>query len=424
MDILSYILSRNYIKKSLVGMGALKGAPCTISEIINNPDGSHDVVFSWKDNEGVTHTSTLTVENGKDGTNGKDGINGTNGKDGTNGINGVDGTSPTMNVTPIEGGNRITFSTINPPQVVSMDVMDGDAIDNIGDSDISSIGDGTITGAIVDLEEQISNIDVESGSKNLLPNENKSQIKSGVEFVINNDGTITVNGNPPTSSTGIYQYVTLPAGTYKMSGCPSGGSSARYYMEIGSKDVVDYGEGATFTLEQEETIQVTLARISRHIETSIVDLVFKPMITLASEPNSDYDHYVPYCKTNFELTKEISGKLNVTSQYAYSRYKEWQSENTTATISMTSQRGKKNVMLMSDENVAFIFCDSNSEPIVTKIKGFENLSITLNSGTLANEGTAVYNISGLIANASNIIIDWSPSSNTSNYNDTITITNV
>lgn len=424
MDILSYILSRSYVKKTLTGMGALKGTPCTISEIINNPDGSHDVVFSWKDNEGVTHTSTLTVENGKDGTNGINGTNGKDGKDGTNGTNGVDGTSPIMNVTPIEGGNRITFSTTNPPQIVSMDVMDGDAIDNIGDSDISSIGDGTITGAIVDLEEQISNIDIESGSKNLLPNENKSQIKSGLEFVVNNDGTITINGNPPTSSTGIYQYVTLPAGTYKMSGCPSGGNKQRYYMEIDNKDVTDFGEGATFTLEQEETIQVTLARVSRHIETSIVDLVFKPMITLASEPNSDYDHYVPYCKTNFELTKELGDKLDITSQYAYSRYKEWQSQNTTATVSITSQRGKKNIMLMSDENVAFVFCDGNNEPIITKIKGFNDLTITLSSGTLGNDGTAVYNISGLIANASNVIIDWSPNNNTSDYDDTITITNI
>lgn len=418
MDILSYILSKIYVKKTLTGMGALKGAPCTISEIINNPDGSHNVIFSWKDNEGVTHTSTLTVENGIDG------INGTNGKDGINGINGIDGTSPVMNVTSIDGGNRITFSTTNPPQTVSMDVMNGSAVNNIGDSDISSIGDGTITGAIVDLEEQISNIDTESGSKNLLPNENKSQTKSGIKFVINNDGTITVNGNPPTSSTGIYQYVTLPAGTYKMSGCPSGGSNTKYYMEIASKDVVDYGEGATFTLEQEETIQVTLARISRHMETAIVDLVFKPMITLASEPNSDYDHYVPYYKNNFELTRELDNKLNITSQYAYSRYKEWQSENTTATISMTSRREKKNIILMSDENVAFIFCNSNNEPIITKIKGFNDLTVTLNSGTLENDGTAVYNISGLTANASNVIIDWSPSNNTSDYNDTITITNV
>ena len=50
MDIISYILSRAYVKKSLVGVGALKGAPCMISQITDNLDGTHDITFSWKDN--------------------------------------------------------------------------------------------------------------------------------------------------------------------------------------------------------------------------------------------------------------------------------------------------------------------------------------------------------------------------------------
>ena len=98
MDILSYILSMAYTKKSLIGMGALKGAPCTISGISDNPDGTHDITFSWKDNSDVTHTSVLTVANGE---------------------------TPTINSTEIEGGHTLTFTTTDPSQSVSFNVMDG-----------------------------------------------------------------------------------------------------------------------------------------------------------------------------------------------------------------------------------------------------------------------------------------------------------
>ena len=100
MDIVSYILSKAYVDKTLDGMGALKGAPCTISSIVDNPDGTHDITFSWQDNQDPpqTHTSVLTVANGE---------------------------TPTITSTEIEGGHTLTFATTNPSQTVSFNVMDG-----------------------------------------------------------------------------------------------------------------------------------------------------------------------------------------------------------------------------------------------------------------------------------------------------------
>lgn len=98
MDIVSYILSRAYVKKSLVGVGALKGAPCTIASIVDNLDGTHDITFSWKDNTDVTHTSVLTVK---------------------------DGETPAFSSVAITGGHRLTFITQDPAQSVSFNVMDG-----------------------------------------------------------------------------------------------------------------------------------------------------------------------------------------------------------------------------------------------------------------------------------------------------------
>ena len=54
-----------YIRKSLIGLGALKGANCTIQSITyNQEDGTNTVVFAWKDNLDVTHTSEMVVHDG------------------------------------------------------------------------------------------------------------------------------------------------------------------------------------------------------------------------------------------------------------------------------------------------------------------------------------------------------------------------
>lgn len=98
MDIITYALSRKYTKDSVIGLGAIKGASCTIQSIVDNADGTHDITFAWKDTLDATHTSVLTVSNGE---------------------------TPTIQSTAITGGHRVTFSTTNPAQSVSFDVIDG-----------------------------------------------------------------------------------------------------------------------------------------------------------------------------------------------------------------------------------------------------------------------------------------------------------
>ena len=54
---------KSYIKKTLVGMGALKGAPCTVKEI-TTASGDHTVTLEWEDSEGVKHNDDFTVSDG------------------------------------------------------------------------------------------------------------------------------------------------------------------------------------------------------------------------------------------------------------------------------------------------------------------------------------------------------------------------
>lgn len=154
----------------------------------------------------------------------------------------------------------------------------------------------------------ISN-DFANGAVNLCPTIITSQtVDTGgtnVTIVVNSDGTFTVNGTV-TNSTNIN--VTdvlvnfLKAGKrYKLSGSPSGSSNSTYRLYISATGgEADNGNGYEFTLEQlANGARVRLALFAGAILSNVV---FKPMITLADMPNSDYNHYVPYAMSNKEIT--------------------------------------------------------------------------------------------------------------------------
>ena len=66
MDIVSYALSKKYVAKSLDGLGALKGANCTIKSTTEKDDGV-ELVFEWVGNSGAIETTTVFVKNGEQG---------------------------------------------------------------------------------------------------------------------------------------------------------------------------------------------------------------------------------------------------------------------------------------------------------------------------------------------------------------------
>lgn len=63
LSVVTYALSKSYTDKSLIGMGALKGAPCKVKSV-EKVDKQNVITLEWKDDLGATHTTEVYVEDG------------------------------------------------------------------------------------------------------------------------------------------------------------------------------------------------------------------------------------------------------------------------------------------------------------------------------------------------------------------------
>lgn len=95
----AYVLAKNYTKASMDGAGAVRGVPAEIQSIVpitKSGRPGHRVTFSWTGTSGTVYTDTMDV---------------------------MDGETPNITTEPITGGVRLTFTTANPPQEVSVDII-------------------------------------------------------------------------------------------------------------------------------------------------------------------------------------------------------------------------------------------------------------------------------------------------------------
>ena len=63
MDIISYVLSKKFTEDTVIGLGAIKGANCTIKSIVHQ-DGINTVTFEWTGTDGTVKTSEMIVNDG------------------------------------------------------------------------------------------------------------------------------------------------------------------------------------------------------------------------------------------------------------------------------------------------------------------------------------------------------------------------
>lgn len=159
----------------------------------------------------------------------------------------------------------------------------------------------------------------ENGAVNLLHCDATSNVQTGLTYIVEDDGTVKVSGTNTSNETAqiavTISYVDWDSTKrYKISGCPSNGSSSSYRLGLTinksngwSRTLTELGDGLEFQLASNETKIKVSINISAGYAISGT-LTFKPMITVADMPNSDYAHYVPYAKSNKELTHLIKKK--------------------------------------------------------------------------------------------------------------------
>lgn len=171
--------------------------------------------------------------------------------------------------------------------------------------------DTTVYTAGQAAQDNLINYAISTGVKNQLSyNGYGTGAENGVTYVINSDGTITVNGTPKGTSP---SYIELKLngnaaniarfcdGQHILSGCPAGGSDGTYrmYAARGGYSRFDYGDGVLLT---ETTLTDVRLVIYIYNGYTANNLVFKPMICRAEITDNTY---APYAPTNRELYEMI-----------------------------------------------------------------------------------------------------------------------
>lgn len=125
----------------------------------------------------------------------------------------------------------------------------------------------------------------------------------GVTFAVNTDSDgnitgITANGTSTGSALFYVADFAPPLGNYIKTGCPSGGSIDTYFF--GGYSGYETGTGISVSSDGSTTNTYIIA-IRQNITAN--NLVFKPMLRLASDIDSTFE---PYAMTNRELTQAVN----------------------------------------------------------------------------------------------------------------------
>ena len=132
------------------------------------------------------------------------------------------------------------------------------------------------------------------GSNRVWNDTTKTMSYHGVDYKINDDGSILASGTA--SSVSFLNLVNPLSGLvssteYIMNGCPTGGSASTYSLRLyaGGSYAWDGGAGHQFTYDSQDTVRVN---ISGGTALPTGGLLFKPMIRLASVADDTYEPYV------------------------------------------------------------------------------------------------------------------------------------
>lgn len=146
-----------------------------------------------------------------------------------------------------------------------------------------------------------------------------SHTDNGIDWVVNEDGSVTANGTASITATLICRHrishdsnaLILKAGTYTFTGCPSGGANTKYYANVARTNPTngsflaignDFGSGVTFTLKEETHIYVGVSIV---VGTTVENLTFKPMLVKGDTAKEFRKNF----KSVYEMQQYLTGTL-------------------------------------------------------------------------------------------------------------------
>lgn len=118
MDNVTIAFIKNYIAKTLAGIGSLNGKNCTIKSTEEVENGI-SVVFCWTDNDGVEATTEIIVPQGPKGDTGAKGDKGDKGDKGATGATGATGAKG-------DKGDPFTYADFSSEQIAALKGEKGD----------------------------------------------------------------------------------------------------------------------------------------------------------------------------------------------------------------------------------------------------------------------------------------------------------
>ena len=137
--------------------------------------------------------------------------------------------------------------------------------------------------------------------KNKVPKGASGTSSTGLTFTVNDNGSVTIKGTASATNFWGVQF-TIPAGTYILNGCPSGGGGNTYLIDVrntvGGTGIsginADVGNGSTFTINSELTAYLNIRTASGYSYPSS-GLTFYPMIRLSSVTDATFEPYSNIC---------------------------------------------------------------------------------------------------------------------------------
>lgn len=166
--------------------------------------------------------------------------------------------------------------------------------------------------------DYISSIVAVGSNSNELENTAKTQTIKDVTFTVNEDGTVVANGTASQQVTLVLTKVlSLQKGDYMISGCPRGGTTSTYRIDVWKSDWsslgFEVGNGTKISLS--ESIENAIVGITITKGTTVENMVFKPKIEKGKVATPWSPHgqgCVKVTKCNKNILKNIatSGALN------------------------------------------------------------------------------------------------------------------